>query len=233
MLKSLAFLLKEKEDKLAPVLRVYMQTYVQNFVNHDLAPLVSKSDSKGRPILSFLHNVQGLVADYLSMSTGTSKSVRKAIKESQLKDGKKFTTRLVGPGSTQLHLLRVMLRSMNDGNGRGHYLKDIDKKTMELLNKFHELTHSFPYMTVLGSTVGACSNLGDLWYRELYIQMTNCTQFPIEMSLPFLLSESVVSCTEKSRVPMLENVVSALDVYNDAAGELKDVSYAGTPPLSY
>ena len=88
---------------------------------------------------------------------------------------------------------------------------------MALLNGFHEHTFFFPYLTVLGSTIGACSNLGGLWYRELYIQMTNCTQFPIEMSLPFLLSESVVGSTENVRVPVLENVVSSLDVYNDAA----------------
>mmetsp|Transcript_10780 Transcript_10780/g.22130 ORF Transcript_10780/g.22130 Transcript_10780/m.22130 type:complete len:1377 (+) Transcript_10780:38-4168(+) len=217
MIKSLAFLLKEKEHKLAPILRVYMQTYIQNFVNSDLAPLVKKSDSKGRPILSFLHNIQGLVEDYVVSSGSSSKSFKKAMKESKNADGRKFTTRLVGPGSTQLHLLRVMLRSMNDGAGRGHYLKDIDKSTMKLLSAFHEHTYFFPHLTVLGSTIGACSNLGDLWYRELYIQMTNCTQFPIEMSLPFLLSESVVSSTENIRVPVLENVVSALDVYNDAA----------------
>jgi cytoplasmic FMR1 interacting protein len=217
MIKSLAFLLKEKEHKLAPILRVYMQTYVQQFVNTDLAPLVKKSDSKGRAILSFLHSIQELVADSpLTAGGSSSRSQMKRAKKGA-KNPDQFATRLVGPGSTQLHVLRVMLRSMNDGSGRGHYLKDIDKSTMALLNGFHEHTFFFPYLTVLGSTIGACSNLGGLWYRELYIQMTNCTQFPIEMSLPFLLSESVVGSTENVRVPVLENVVSSLDVYNDAA----------------
>ncbi|GMH49960.1 hypothetical protein TrLO_g5054 [Triparma laevis f. longispina] len=218
MIKSLSAMLLEKEGKLAPVLRLYMHTYVQNFVSNDLNPLVQKADAKGKKILSFLQQIQGIVVDYLG-SSGTSahKSIRKAIKEQEKSKGgtKKFNARVVGPGSTQLHLLRVMLRSMNDGNGRGHYLKDIDKKTMPMLEAFHQKTHFFPHMSVLSSTIQQTNNLGSLWYRELHIEMTKCTQFPIEMSLPFLLSENIIH--NIGDVPLVENVVFVMGLYNDAA----------------
>ena len=174
----------DKESKVAPVLRLYMHTYVQNFVSNELNPLVQKADAKGKKILVFLQQIQAIVLDYLgSAGTSAHKSIRKAIKEQEKSKGgkKKFNSRVVGPGSTQLHLLRVMLRSMNDGNGRGHYIKDIDKSTMAILQKFHERTRFFPHMSVLSSTIQNANHLGSLWYRELHIEMTKCTQFPIEM----------------------------------------------------
>ena len=227
MIKSLSFLIQEKEHNLAPVLRLYMQAYLQNFMYCDLAPLIQASDVKERPIFTFLRQAQALIGDSDRLSSKRKGGSRKPTHSggggggggsSDKKTSWKYKRRLVGAGSAQLHLLRVMLRSMDDGQGRGLYRKEIDEKTLSLLSEFHEVTEFFPHFTALLSTVQLCSrNLGELWYRELYIQITNCTQFPIEMSLPFLLSEKVVHSTRRGKVPVLENVVCTLDLYNDAA----------------
>ena len=219
MIKSLAALLLAKEARVAPLLRVYMHSYVQKFVGIDLKPLVDKADKKGRPIGAFLKNITDLVADYVDMSASSSKSLRKAIKD--LKDPsstqKHYNTRFVAPGAAQLHLLRSMVRSMNDMNGRGHYVADCkDTESMRVLDKFYIDTHYFAYLGSLASSIQQSSHLGDLWYRELYIEITKCTQFPIEMSLPFILVEHVVHNIDSS-VPLLENVAYIMDVYNDAA----------------
>jgi cytoplasmic FMR1 interacting protein len=194
-------------------MRVYMHAYVQKFVSADLKPMVDKADKKGRPVGNFLKAIADLVADYTTAAP--TRSVRKAMKELQSEKG--HNARFVAPGAAQLHLLRCMVRSMNDLNGRGHYVSDSkDKVTMAVLEAFHTDTHYFPYMQSLSSTVQACNHLGDLWYRELFIEITKCTQFPIEMSLPFILTEHVVHNISGS-VPLLENVAYILDVYNDAA----------------
>jgi cytoplasmic FMR1 interacting protein len=60
--------------------------------------------------------------------------------------------------------------------------------------------------------------LGDLWFREFFLEMTHCIQFPIEMSLPWILIEHLVSSNCKViNGPMIENVLHVLDIYNDAA----------------
>lgn len=60
------------------------------------------------------------------------------------------------------------------------------------------------------------SDLSDMWYREHFLEMTRSIQFPIELSLPWILTEHVllkhVTCA-----PMCENVLFLLDIYNDAA----------------
>jgi cytoplasmic FMR1 interacting protein len=132
-------------------------------------------------------------------------------------DLKAHNSRYVAPGASQLHVLRSMVRSFNDGTGRGHFVSDTkDKDTFKALDTFYADTLFFPYMGSYANTVQAVNHLGDLWYRELYIEITKQTQFPIEMSLPFILTEHVVHNINSS-APLLENVCYVLDVYNDAA----------------
>jgi cytoplasmic FMR1 interacting protein len=60
------------------------------------------------------------------------------------------------------------------------------------------------------------SDLSDFWYREHYLEMTRCIQFPIEMSLPWILTEHLL-LKHVSNAPLLEGVLFLLDTYNDAA----------------
>ncbi len=216
MVKSLADMIMSSEAGLAPAMRMYMHSYVQSFVGEELRPMMEKADKKGRPVSLFLRKVCDLVADYVQAGS-SSKSIRKAIKEVESGAQKSHNCRVVAPGATQLHLLRTMIRSMSDFNGRGHYISDCkDKDTAALLKRFFDDTLKFPYAEALSSTVQSCCRLGDLWYRELYIEITKKIQFPIEMSLPFILTETIVHSVSGD-VPLLENVAYVMDLYNDAA----------------
>ena len=62
-------------------------------------------------------------------------------------------------------------------------------------------------------TVRELSDLSFFWYREFYLEMTKRLQFPISMSLPWILVEHIIE-----RAPSLtEQVFIPLDIYNDAA----------------
>ena len=38
----------------------------------------------------------------------------------------------------------------------------------------------------------ACSDLSELWYKEFYLELSKEIQFPIEMSLPWILTEHIL-----------------------------------------
>ena len=62
------------------------------------------------------------------------------------------------------------------------------------------------------------SNLhpNQLWYREFFLEMTmgKRIQFPIEMSMPWILTDHIL---ETKSPAMMEYALYPLDLYNDAA----------------
>ena len=55
-----------------------------------------------------------------------------------------------------------------------------------------------------------------LWYREFFLEMTmgKRIQFPIEMSMPWILTDHIL---ETKSPAMMEYALYPLDLYNDAA----------------
>ena len=55
-----------------------------------------------------------------------------------------------------------------------------------------------------------------MWYREFYLEMTmgKKIQFPIEMSMPWILTSHILETRDQS---LMEFVFYPLDLYNDAA----------------
>lgn len=94
-------------------------------------------------------------------------------------------------------------------------------------------------ITFILESLQQCCDLSQLWYREFYLEMTmarriqKCTvkhqhneecsdlitmekriQFPIEMSMPWILTDHILKTKEPS---MMEYVLYPLDLYNDSA----------------
>ena len=60
------------------------------------------------------------------------------------------------------------------------------------------------------------TDLADLWYRELYLEMDSCLQFPIELSLPWILTDQILESQKSSMMevrPRKENfsLISSID----------------------
>lgn len=58
------------------------------------------------------------------------------------------------------------------------------------------------------------TDLADLWYREFYLELSKRLQFPIDMSLPWVLTDNIL---ETHYSAMMEYLLYPLDIYNDAA----------------
>lgn len=130
--------------------------------------------------------------------------------------------RVVGPSPTQLHLMRTMVRALYDEKSdarasRGFFhKKDLDSDEAKVMESFYKTSLSFPYLLALPNTLAAISDLGDLWYREFYLEVTKQMQFPIALSLPWILTEFVIENVEAD-APLIEDIAYTMDVYNDAA----------------
>ena len=61
------------------------------------------------------------------------------------------------------------------------------------------------------------SDLGDLWYREFYLEMSKRIQFPIDNSFPWILASHVLTSKKppKETAP-IDMVLYPLSLYNDA-----------------
>ncbi|KAL5012024.1 hypothetical protein ScPMuIL_010575 [Solemya velum] len=130
----------------------------------------------------------------------------------------KVPRRNVGPSSTQLYMVRTMLESLTaeKSGGRRTLRRDIDDQHLVAINNFHKQSFFWNYLLNLNQSLYNCCDLSQLWYREFYLEMTmgKRIQFPIEMSVPWILTDHIL---EKKEASMMEYVLYPLDLYNDSA----------------
>ena len=137
-------------------------------------------------------------------------------------DPARSCTRVVGPSTTQLQLVRTMVRAMYDERSQHKTgvlfdrKKDLEPDELERFKAFYDASGSWAALLDVGASLRGIADLGDLWYREMYLEITAQIQFPIEMSLPWILTEHVI-LNPRPDVPMIESILHTLDVYNDAA----------------
>ncbi|XP_046394058.1 cytoplasmic FMR1-interacting protein isoform X2 [Ischnura elegans] len=149
--------------------------------------------------------------------------------------------RNAGPSSTQLYMVRTMLESLiaDKSGGKRTLRKDIDGQYLVQIDQFHKTSFYWNYLLSFSESLQQCCELSQLWYREFYLEMTmgkriqKCTvrhqhneecsdlitmekriQFPIEMSMPWILTDHILRTKEPS---MMEYVLYPLDLYNDSA----------------
>ncbi|CAF2046241.1 unnamed protein product [Rotaria magnacalcarata] len=131
----------------------------------------------------------------------------------------RLNKRCVGPSSTQLYMVRTMIESLltdKSGYGKRTLRKDIDYNHLSLIDQFHKQSFFWDYLLNFDATLKQCGDLSQLWYREFYLELTmgRKIQFPIEMSMPWILADHIL---ESIKQPMIEYVFYPMDLYNDAA----------------
>ncbi|CAM9167660.1 unnamed protein product, partial [Phaeothamnion confervicola] len=196
MTKSLGSLMSRAEDRLAPYLRLHMHYETQQLVQEDLVPVLHRADKKKRGTMTVLLQLRAIVADWADNVEKTDD-----YKKYKRRDGRataNVTPRLVGPSTTQLQLVRTLVRALYDESselrqGSGLLNKeDLKKEDLEALSGFYNSSWAFAHLTDLAGTLRQATDLGDLWYREFHLELSKCVQFPIEMSFPWIITEHIV-----------------------------------------
>lgn len=262
MIKSVTALLYKHESVIAPVLRFHMHHAMQQLAQGDLLPILHRSDKRSKEkqaasAFTLVMQIRQLVADWVD-----GKEPIEDYKAYSRKQGQVNVTthpaRAVSAGATQLAMVRGCVRSLFDTKSeamqaQGMFAKSVlEPEDVARLQSFYYDSAWFPALLSMSSTLRMASDVSDLLFREFYLDLTHSVQFPIEHSLPWILTEHVVMLTSgstkaagvakeaqmaamaasasasdstaanaqighSSDVPMLENIVFVLDIYNDAA----------------
>uniref|UniRef100_A0A4W5JG71 Cytoplasmic FMR1 interacting protein 2 n=1 Tax=Hucho hucho TaxID=62062 RepID=A0A4W5JG71_9TELE len=90
-------------------------------------------------------------------------------------------------------------------------------QTSKISGSHRPVTSSLRGSSVLHSlpALQHCCDLSQLWFREFFLELTmgRRIQFPIEMSMPWILTDHILETKEPS---MMEYVLYPLDLYNDS-----------------
>ena len=218
MIKSLSAILTNVESDVAPYVRLHVHHEVQQFVAGELIPPLHRAQKRKRAIIVPLLKLRRLVADWPDSMEPVDDYTRYSRQDGRVEAV--HPVRVVGPSPTQLQLMRTMVRSMFDQRNQlkvGMFSKrDLEREDLQLMETFYNESLCFQYILNHAVTLRANSDLADLWYREFYLELSGQIQFAIELSFPWILTEHVITNQAKS-MPLVENILYTMDVYNDAA----------------
>ena len=254
LIKSLSSMLSKSHVKLAGLYRVHQHHRIQEVTRGDMMPLMHRVDKRKKMhLLAPLLQIKQLVADY-SDHTGdnTQKEGDEDYKQYSRKIGAVVVTHKIRPvsiGASRMYLLRSKIHEIYDERSlyrqkNGLLAKtDLEKEDILLFQSFYKESYYFPYLLNFSNVLCESSSLWELWHREFHLELTKCVQFPIELSLPWILTEKVTSINNQNQIrnqnqnqnqgqgnihnhltdmnltniSLLENVFFMLDLYNDAA----------------
>jgi len=219
LIKGLSNLLLTNETKIRNVLSYYVHIILQEFVHKSLVwPLQRSFKKKKENLESLLLTARLIIADNNNekilkndYKTKKDKEINKNIKQHII------NRRRVYPTRTQILLLRRILFYLvspdvswqQSGILGSNFFNKSDCKEF---NDLYTLLGKITYINNYNKTIKECSNLSSLWYREFYLNMTDCIQFPIAMSLPWMLTDFAMSTPS-----LAPNVFFPISIYNDCA----------------
>ncbi|KAF4078796.1 hypothetical protein AMELA_G00185560 [Ameiurus melas] len=219
MIKGLQVLMGRMESVFNHAIRHTIYAALQDFAQVTLRdPLRQAIKKKKNVIQSVLQAIRKTICDW---ETGREPHNDPALRgEKDPKGGFdiKVPRRAVGPSSTQLYMVRTMLESLvADKSGSKKTLRSgLEGPTILDIERFHRESFFYTHLLNFSETLQQCCDLSQLWFREFFLELTmgRRIQFPIEMSVPWILTDHILDVKEAS---MMEYVLYSLDLYNDSA----------------
>ena len=216
MIKGLENVMLQQNALMAPLLRSEIHFQLQQFVQNDLQELLYHTKNKQRPIFPTVLELRNLAGDWMSDPPADIQKPTKKKGDAPTD----FPKRIVGPSFTQLHMIRSIVSTLYSERAPGMQKsglfskKDFNDSHVQILQEFYDKTYMWTYLLAYSTTLRRASDLADLWYREFYLEISKKIQFPIEMSMPWMLTEEILKRTNSA---LMESIIYPIDVYNDAA----------------
>lgn len=217
MIKTVSRELWKCESQLRESIRMGIHRETQTFVQHGLREVIryctKKKKVKARTVLTGMRHT---CADWLNG--------KEPIDDPALmgeKDGGKYIpqaipSRSAAPGITQLYMLRTMLESLCIDDKKKSLKHDLEKDHIKDLEAFYNRSWYYSHLENFSESLQEATDLSQLWYREFFLELTmgKSVQFPIEMSLPWILVDHILHNKDRS---LMEFALFPLDLYNDSA----------------
>ncbi|CAH1268701.1 CYFIP1, partial [Branchiostoma lanceolatum] len=221
MIKGLQLLMSRMESVFNEAIRRNIYADLQDFVQIVLRePLRQTVKKKKTLIKSILTSIRDTCVDWMRGMEPTDDPCLKGEKDPKSGYQIHVPRRNVGPSSTQLYMVRTMLESLIADRGgpssKKTLRKEMDGMALTSLDGFHKQSFFYTHLLNFSETLQKCCDLSQLWFREFYLELTmgQRIQFPIEMSMPWILTDHILETKEPS---MMEYVLYPLDLYNDSA----------------
>merc|ERR1719266_3224923 len=219
MIKGLQVLMARMETVFTDSIRRSIYAELQDFVQLELRdPLRKATKSKKDLIRSIIMSVRETCAEWQRGIEPHDDPALSGKKDPATGFEIKVPRRNVGPSSTQLYMVRTMLESLisSKAGSKRTLRKDIDGAMLVKIDEFHKHSFYWNYLLNFSKSLQECCDLSQLWYREFYLEMTmgKRIQFPIEMSMPWILTDHILTTKDSS---YMECVLYPLDLYNDSA----------------
>lgn len=200
MIKTLGALLKKYVSFQPTAINNYIYVEIQQFAKLSLQRCIDIAVKKKKSISSIYTKILTTVEDTSIIS-----------KEKQ-KNDTDIPKRDVGLTKTQIFLVKYLLDlTFIEKNKSKNNFK---KKDFPDVQQFLDKLFYFDYMISINDTINECTDLSGLWYKEFYLELSKKIQFPVEMSLPWILTSHILSSGSYN---LTEYVLYPLDIYNDAA----------------
>lgn len=225
MIKGLQSLLGKMESDMSAATRKCVYVELQAFIQHTInEPLQKAVKNKKDLLASILQSVKDSICDVgyeLNRPADSKAKLKKSKADSANSSSSdvRIPRRTAAPGSTQLYMARTQLESLISDKlcgGKKILRKELDSKTIEKISVFLRKSAHWPALFRLSDSMTEAGELSQLWFREFYLEMTmgQRIQFPIEMSMPWILTDYILTSHEPS---LVESALYQLDLYNDAA----------------
>ncbi|KAG7241792.1 hypothetical protein INR49_024762, partial [Caranx melampygus] len=191
-----------------------LQDFAQMTLREPLRQAVRK---KKNVLISVLQAIRKTVCDWEGAREPPNDPCLRGEKDPKGGFDIKVPRRAVGPSSTQLYMVRTMLESLiADKSGSKKTLRSsLDGPIVVAIEDFHKQSFFFTHLLNFSEALQQCCDLSQLWFREFFLELTmgRRIQFPIEMSMPWILTDHILETKEPS---MMEYVLYPLDLYNDS-----------------
>ncbi|ETE64762.1 Cytoplasmic FMR1-interacting protein 2, partial [Ophiophagus hannah] len=219
MIKGLQVLMGRMESVFNQAIRNTIYAALQDFAQVTLRePLRQAVRKKKNVLISVLQAIRKTICDWEGGREPPNDPCLRGEKDPKGGFDIKVPRRAVGPSSTQLYMVRTMLESLiADKSGSKKTLRSsLDGPIVLAIEEFHKQSFFFTHLLNISEALQQCCDLSQLWFREFFLELTmgRRIQFPIEMSMPWILTDHILDTKEPS---MMEYVLYPLDLYNDSA----------------
>ncbi|KAK8885844.1 hypothetical protein M9Y10_041298 [Tritrichomonas musculus] len=213
--KTLSSTAIEAEQKISEYVTKTANHCMQNFLVNDIEKLMIQCGEDKEAI-----NILSAIRDTFVYWHGGSPP---KLSKKKVKDFEEHTILDTTAALTD-HLIETLYVSIQDivksdsifMKKHGKFGKHISSsKDTAIYTNFLEKCDNYLHLINYSEQVRNSTNLGALWYREMFLDIDQIIQFPVRSSLPFILAEHLLNI---SGVPALhDSMMYPFEIYNDAA----------------
>lgn len=218
MIKGLSLLMHRMEQHFAAGIRRHIYLVVQQFVQISIRESLRKViKNKKLQTKTVLLAIRDVCIDWLDGKERHDDPALRGEKDPKSGFHIQVPRRTIGLSSTQLYMMRTMLESLlSDKAGKKALRSELREGSLPEFEAFHKSSFFFGHLLNFGGTLRVCCDLSQLWFREFYLELTmgERIQFPIEMSLPWILTNQIL---QNKEAHMMEYILYPLDLYSDSA----------------